>query len=149
MLAENKGPNAGNFRSQMSHDEPGWNAQPSRIRRILLVDPDEPVSSLLLDALDGQEGLQLLITSSGREALSIARAQTVDIIITELMLQDISGSEICRCLKSDPLTSHIKVIVLTVLADRENRRQALDAGADLFFTKPVSLAALLGAIKQL
>jgi signal transduction histidine kinase len=122
----------------MSEPQVRERALPARggVPRLLVVD-DEPANLLLLGELLGAEGYRVLTAGGGHEALRIAREERPDAILLDVMMPELDGYAVCRELKSDPDLSSIPVIVITSLSDRADRIEALQAGADDFFSKPI------------
>jgi signal transduction histidine kinase/ligand-binding sensor domain-containing protein/DNA-binding NarL/FixJ family response regulator len=92
---------------------------------------------IVLEARDGAEGLE------------IARTKIPDLIITDIMMPQMDGRSLCQALKSDELTSHIPIIMLTALSDIENRISGLEMGADSYISKPFHPRHLHVRIKKL
>jgi CheY-like chemotaxis protein len=78
----------------------------------------------------------------GEEALSIARIDVPDIILLDINLPGLNGYQVCRLVKADPGMSETKVIMITGMAQSYDQSKAREAGADGYFTKPFSSAAL-------
>src|SRR6201993_687276 len=116
--------------------------------RILVVD-DVPANVKLLEARLSAEYFDVLTASNGTEALAICRRAECDIILLDVMMPDMDGFEVCRRLKSDPLTHHIPVVIVTALDSPADRVRGLEAGADDFLTKPVSDLVLLTRVRSL
>jgi two-component system phosphate regulon response regulator PhoB len=105
--------------------------------RILLVD-DEPDLLELLRVNLRQEGYEVESAEGGREALALLRRSPPDLVILDLMLPDISGTEICRQVRQDPKLASLPIIMLTAKADELDRVVGLELGADDYVTKPFS-----------
>lgn len=108
---------------------------------ILIVDDDPD----LLDVLDfnlRRDGFHVARASRGAEALRNARSEIPNLILLDLMLPDLSGTDVCRQLKADPATAHVPVVILTAKGDEANRIAGLELGADDFVAKPFSLREL-------
>ncbi|RMG63159.1 MAG: response regulator [Calditrichaeota bacterium] len=121
---------------------PGSGNQPSsRAPRILIVEDDADTGQFLVQHL--QSGYRLLQARDGTEGLAIARKKIPDLVLTDLKMPGMDGHALCTALKSDPLTSHIPVVFLSARADRDNRLQAFQCGADEYLTKPFHSKELL------
>ncbi len=71
------------------------------------------------------------------------------LIILDLVMPQMSGFEVCRLIKEDPQTSHIKILAVTGYDTEENRDKIMKAGADDYMAKPLSKDALLGHVAGL
>ncbi|MCX8133222.1 MAG: PleD family two-component system response regulator [Roseococcus sp.] len=116
--------------------------------RILAVD-DIATNLRLLEAKLLAEYYEVLLASSGPEALQIAFTQLPDIILLDVMMPGMDGYEVCRALKADPRTHHIPVVMVTALTDTVERVRGLEAGADDFLSKPVDNATLFARLRAL
>jgi two-component system cell cycle response regulator len=116
--------------------------------RILVVD-DVPANVRLLEARLSAEYFDVLTASNGTEALKICQRAECDMILLDVMMPDMDGFEVCRRIKSDPLTHHIPVVMVTALDSASDRVRGLEAGADDFLTKPVSDIVLLARVRSL
>lgn len=102
----------------------------------------------LVSFLEGKLSLEYEIhASDGTDGVEQAFELIPDIIICDINLPDKDGFEISELLKKDLRTSHIPIIILTVLNDKESYMKGLQAGVDLYLTKPFSLAILKQSIK--
>ena len=116
--------------------------------KVLLVEDSD-------DSRDGlarylrRQGYETLIAVDGRQALKVARAETLDLILMDMSLPVLDGWEATRQLKSAPETWGIPVIALTAHAMAGDREKALEAGCDDYDTKPVEFARLLAKIASL
>ncbi|QKX02980.1 PleD family two-component system response regulator [Wolbachia endosymbiont of Litomosoides sigmodontis] len=116
--------------------------------RILVVD-DVPSNVKLLEARLKAEYYTVIVAHDGEEAINLVAKQQPDIILLDIMMPKINGFKVCKNLKSDPLTTHIPIIMVTALHDTHDRVQGINAGADDFLTKPIDETALSARIKSL
>ncbi|MBN2486549.1 MAG: response regulator [Bacteroidales bacterium] len=92
---------------------------------------------------------QLFEAENGKEALKIARKMLPDLIISDIMMPVMDGLEFCRQIKSNSLTSHIPVILLTAKINIENKLEGAALGADLYMEKPFNMQLLEANVKNL
>ncbi|MGB6638235.1 MAG: response regulator, partial [Bradyrhizobium sp.] len=116
--------------------------------RVLVVD-DVPANVKLLEARLSAEYFDVLTASNGAEALAICARAECDIILLDVMMPDMDGFEVCRRLKSNPITHFIPVVMVTALDSPADRVRGLEAGADDFLTKPVSDIVLIARVRSL
>ena len=110
---------------------------------ILIVD-DEPELVRPLEFAFKREGFETRVAHDGRTALDQAAEQpTPSLVLLDLMLPDISGTEVCRRLKADPLTRDIPVIMVTARGEEIDRVVGFEVGADDYVVKPFSTRELL------
>lgn len=110
---------------------------------ILLVD-DEVDLLRALEFSFRKEGFQVRLARSGREALQQAATLPLpDLVLLDLMLPDLSGTEVCRRLKAAPETSRIPVVMLTAKGEEIDRVVGFEVGADDYVVKPFSTRELL------
>ena len=117
------------------------------MKTILVVEDNEMNRDMLCRRLT-RNGFAVLTAADGAQGLSIAKADTPDVIIMDLSLPQIDGWEACRRLKADPSTRTIPVIALTAHAMSTDMEKALAAGCDDFDTKPVDFVRLLDKIER-
>jgi len=116
--------------------------------RVLVVD-DVPANVKLLEARLSAEYFDVISAYSGQEALAICERAECDIVLLDVMMPDMDGFEVCRKLKSNPVTHHIPVVMVTALDQPSDRVRGLEAGADDFLTKPVTDLALVSRVRSL
>lgn len=104
---------------------------------ILIVDDEQDVLDLLVYNLH-KAGYKIVTARDGAAALQKARDEVPSLIILDLMLPQMDGTEVCRRLKADPKTAHIPIIMLTAKAEEVDRVVGLELGADDYVTKPFS-----------
>jgi len=116
--------------------------------RVLVVD-DLPANVKLLEARLSEEYFDVTTASNGIEALALCERAECDIILLDVMMPELDGFEVCRKIKSNPLTHHIPVVMVTALDQPSDRVRGLEAGADDFLTKPVTDIALISRVRSL
>jgi two-component system cell cycle response regulator len=116
--------------------------------RILIVD-DMASSRSILKLKLASARYDMAEAENGRDALDKARQFRPDLILLDLMLPDLHGTEVCRRLRADPATADIPVIVVTGLSDPASRCDALRAGADDVMAKPADILMLLARMRSL
>ncbi len=107
---------------------------------LLLVDDNADFLDFLSACL--ATSYNVLKAANGREALDMLKAETADIVISDVMMPDMNGLDLCTALKSDPRTQHIPVILLTARASEEYQLEGLNTGADDYITKPFNMEIL-------
>ncbi|MBN1487629.1 MAG: response regulator [Anaerolineae bacterium] len=113
---------------------------------VLIVD-DNPVALEILQDLLQSEGYNLFLARNGPEALAKAAQLLPDLIILDVMMPEMTGFEVCRRLRADPVLAEAPVIMITALDDRDSRIEGLQAGADDFISKPYNHAELLARVR--
>ncbi|WP_062202774.1 PleD family two-component system response regulator [Aureimonas sp. AU12] len=116
--------------------------------KILVVD-DQPINLRLMQARLNEEYFEVLLATSGAEALQLCHREPIDLVLLDVMMPDMDGYETCRRLKADGATRHIPVVLITALDDPRDRVTGLEAGADDFLTKPVRDLPLFSRIRSL
>ena len=112
---------------------------------ILVVDDEPRVARLARDYLE-KNGFRVITAGDGQSALTIARRETPDLVILDLMLPRIDGREVCRILRRE---SDVPIIMLTALSEEIDQVTGLEIGADDYITKPFSVRALVARVRAL
>jgi excisionase family DNA binding protein len=111
-------------------------------RRVLVVDDEPEVRDMLMSVMQsGEEDLEVLPAGGGVEALLSIGARKPDLLILDIMMPGMNGFEVCRKLKASEATAGIKIVAITGDHNPNLRERILQAGADLFFTKPLDVVA--------
>lgn len=113
---------------------------------ILVVDDEEDILELIRYNLT-KEGYRVVCAPSGESAIQMARSESPDLIVLDLMLPGIDGLDVCRVLKNDPKTKLITVIMLSAKGEEADVVTGLELGADDYITKPFSPRVLLARVK--
>lgn len=116
--------------------------------RVLVVDDVEP-NIRLLEAKLQYEYYSVSTAMSGEAAIAKALNENPDVILLDVMMPGLDGFETCARLKEDKRTSHIPVIMVTALDQKEDKIRGLSVGADDFLSKPIDDVLLLSRVKSL
>ncbi len=117
-------------------------------KRILLVD-DSKTQLIRLQMSFEKMGFEVLTAGDGLEGVSRAIVDKPDIVVSDIMMPELNGYQLCRLLKNDKKTSHIPIILLTSLDQRQDRFWGIRAGADQYIVKDSDLFGLEEAIQEL
>ena len=116
--------------------------------KILCVD-DELLNRIILrDALE-PHGYEVLDATNGLEALAVLEREPIDVVLLDINMPEMDGLTACRHIKSSESTAYIPVIMITSLADTENRIRGIEAGAEDYITKPFHEGEVLARIRML
>jgi len=119
----------------------------SRPPRVLVVEDEQDIAGLIKHALERSGDGIVQIVSSGDVALRAVNEQPPDLVILDLNLPVLSGTEVCRLLRSHTATASIPIIMLTARTAESDRVSGLDLGADDYVTKPFSLRELAARVR--
>jgi ligand-binding sensor domain-containing protein/DNA-binding response OmpR family regulator/signal transduction histidine kinase len=119
----------------------------AKLPQILVVEDNTKVRQFIVEEL--RPYFQTLEASNGKEGLFEALKKIPDLIISDVMMPEMDGFEFCKKVKSEELTSHIPIILLTAKADEESQLEGTRAGADDFILKPFKTNQLLVRIEKL
>jgi len=114
---------------------------------ILVVEDNAEVRKYICDPL--KQDYSVIEAADGKEGIEKAREIIPDLIVSDIMMPEIDGCELCRVLKKDIKTSHVPIILLTAKASEESIIQGLETGADDYITKPFNSKILMTRIKNL
>jgi DNA-binding response OmpR family regulator len=115
--------------------------------RILVVEDEQDIAALIKHTLERSLDAFVDIVYRGDEALRALTEQPPDLVILDLNLPVLSGSEICRIVRQRPETAGVPIIMLTAKTSENDRVAGLDLGADDYVTKPFSLRELSARVR--
>jgi len=116
-------------------------------KRILIVDDDELVLIALEELLKPQ-GYEVRAVSSGSSALNALEQNGFDLLLLDIIMPEMDGLELCRKIRERENYQETPIVFLTAKSREEDRTQGLEAGANLFLSKPISPEKLLQLISD-
>lgn len=117
-------------------------------RHILVVDDERDLCELVSYNLT-KAGFDVATAHSGRQALQQLSARAPDLVILDVMLPELSGTEIASRIRSNPATASIPILMLTAKTDEVDQIVGLTVGADDYVTKPFSMKVLLARVEAI
>jgi DNA-binding response OmpR family regulator len=115
-------------------------------KTILVIDDEPHLVMGLRDSLEF-EGFRVVSATKGREGISLAKAETPDAVVLDLMLPDVNGYAVCEELRR--FNAFVPIIMLTARSQETDKIRGLDAGADDYVTKPFSVGELIARIRAI
>ncbi|TMI22203.1 MAG: response regulator, partial [Betaproteobacteria bacterium] len=116
--------------------------------RILVVDDQRAIAEMMTGVLQGR-GYEVLTAFDGETALRQVHAERPDLVVSDILMPGMDGYELCRRVRSDPLTALLPIVLVTSLDPQAERINGLEAGADDFLSKPVNWDELFARVKSL
>lgn len=113
---------------------------------IMIVEDNNSLRSFLLQSLSAQ--YRVVGAENGQEAIDKIKQEQPDLILSDVMMPIMNGEELCKAIKNDIETSHIPIILLTALGDREHILRGLETKADMYIVKPFDLTVLKANISN-
>jgi two-component system phosphate regulon response regulator PhoB/two-component system alkaline phosphatase synthesis response regulator PhoP len=118
-----------------------------KINKILVVDDEDNISSYLSRKLS-KLGYEVFVASDGETAIDITFSRLPDIVLLDVKLPKMNGYEVCRKIKSNEATRLTPVIMLSAKTQGNEIQQGLDAGCDLYLTKPIGFPDILQHVRS-
>src|SRR5215467_11847264 len=115
--------------------------------RILVVEDETDIARLIKHTLERSGDAAVDVVESGDAALKAVQAAPPDLLILDLNLPGLDGTEVCRLLRARPATASLPIIMLTARTSEDDRVAGLDLGADDYVTKPFSLRELAARVR--
>ncbi|WP_149165310.1 response regulator [Azospirillum brasilense] len=117
------------------------------VKRVLIVEDNELNMKLFHDLLEAH-GYATLQTSSGMDALAMAREHRPDLILMDIQLPEVSGLEVTRWIKDDPALKSIPIIAVTAFAMKGDEEKIREGGCEDYIAKPISVTKFLEAVQK-
>jgi signal transduction histidine kinase/ligand-binding sensor domain-containing protein/FixJ family two-component response regulator len=114
---------------------------------ILIVDDEQEFREIMRNVF--QKSYKLIEAVNGKEALDLIKSENPDLVISDLMMPEMDGYELCKKVKSDIQICHIPVILLTALGEEEMQIRGYEYGADSYIAKPFNVKYLLVTVRKM
>lgn len=114
---------------------------------LIIIDDEKDILNFVASIFE--ENYNVIKTTKSSVGLQIVKKQLPDLVISDIMMPEINGIELCNQLKSDTLTSHIPIVLLTAKVTQEQQREGLETGADAYVTKPFNADILKVRVNKL
>jgi two-component system response regulator RpaA len=115
-------------------------------RPLIVIAEDEPDTASLVAYRLQKSGVESVATPDGVSALNAVFEHKPDLVILDLMMPRMDGLEVCRLLKTSPITRKIPVLLLTALASPTDKLKGFGSGADDYLTKPFEMSELVARV---
>ena len=119
----------------------------SRVPRVLVVEDEQDIAALIKHALERSGDAVVDVVSSGDTALRAVRDTAPDLVILDINLPVLNGTDVCRIMRGNADTAQTPIIMLTARTSESDRVAGLDLGADDYVTKPFSLRELSARVR--
>ncbi|MBL0224218.1 MAG: response regulator [Geobacteraceae bacterium] len=116
------------------------------MKNVLIIEDEKDLAELLAFNLE-KEGYTATCVHDGKQGLERAAAEPPDLILLDLMLPGMLGTEVCKALRKDPRTSQIPIIMITAKGDEIDRVVGFEVGADDYIVKPFSMREVALRVK--
>jgi CheY-like chemotaxis protein len=118
-------------------------------KRVLVVDDEPEVGDLVTDVLKDRRPFDIRVARDGFTAGRILGDFVPDLVVLDLMLPGVDGFEVCRQIRADENLAGVKILAVTGYDTPQNYQRIMDAGADMYLTKPLDAHELLRAVGKL
>ena len=115
---------------------------------VLIVDDSQTLRQMLTELLQ-HSGLRVVVATNGLEAKAQIQAKAPDLVITDLIMPEMNGYELCRWIKNEPTTQGIPVLICSTKSEEFDRYWGMKQGADAYITKPFHPVEMMKTVKQL
>jgi len=117
-------------------------------KRVLVVDDDTEILSMLAEVLS-TEGYEIATAKTGYDAGVMTEAFRPDVMLLDFKLPDVNGTAVCRTVRSNPNFAHMKIIMMSGVADPDEISDLMACGADEFFKKPFHMKPVVDRLAEL
>ncbi len=116
--------------------------------KVVVVVDDEPETTEMISEMVRLSVCQAIPSFGGTPAMNLIAREKPDAVVLDVMMPDLSGYDVLRFIRKDPRLKHIPVILVSARSRPEDIREGLNAGAEVYLTKPVAFADLRQAVQK-
>jgi two-component system, cell cycle response regulator DivK len=114
---------------------------------VILVVDDNPTNLRLLGGILETQGYKLLEATNGTEALAMLERELPDLVLLDIQMPDVSGTQVAQRVRTTPRTAHLKLVAITALAMPGDRETILGAGFNDYIAKPYRISDVIEKVK--
>jgi len=118
-------------------------------KRVLVVDDDEAIVEMFMELLERDGRFEVRTASTGYDAGILTEQFRPDVILLDFKLPDVNGNVVCRTIRANPNYEHMRIIVISGVADPDEVQELVAAGADEFIKKPFDINAVIDRVAQM
>ncbi len=118
-------------------------------RRVLVVDDDDAIVDMFTELLERDGRFEYRTATTGYEAGIITEQFRPDVLLLDFKLPDINGTGVCRTVRANPALAHMKIIVVSGVADPDEIKELMSCGANEFIRKPFDITEVIDRIAKL
>jgi len=118
-------------------------------KRVLVVDDDEAIVEMFKELLERDGRFEVKTAATGYDAGIVTEQFRPDVILLDYKLPDVNGNVVCRTIRANPNYEHMRIIVISGVADPEEIQDLLAAGADEFIKKPFDINVVIDRVAEL
>ncbi|MHC4063561.1 MAG: response regulator [Planctomycetota bacterium] len=118
-------------------------------KRVLVVDDDEAIVDMLSELFQRDGRFEIKTAHTGYDAGVLTESFRPDAMLLDFKLPDVNGNVVCRTIRANSAYEHMKIIIISGVADRDEVQDLLDAGADEFIQKPFEVLPVISKVAEM
>jgi len=118
-------------------------------KRVLVVDDDEAIVEMFSELFERDGRFEVKTAQTGYDAGVITESFRPDVMLLDFKLPDVNGNIVCRTVRSNSNYEHMKIIIISGVADPDEVRELMDAGADEFIKKPFQIESVISRVAEM
>ncbi|MFQ5491184.1 MAG: response regulator [Phycisphaerae bacterium] len=118
-------------------------------KRVLVVDDDEAIVEMFSELFERDGRFEIKTARSGYDAGMVTESFQPDVLLLDFKLPDVNGNVVCKSIRSNPKFEHMKIIMISGVADRDEIEELMKAGADEFIKKPFHIEMVISKVAEM
>ena len=114
----------------------------------ILLAEDDPISRKMLEKILVKEGFEVTLAENGKEALTLFKERFFPIVLTDWLMPEMEGPELCKAIRSEKPEGYVYMVLLTAKDEKDDIISGLESGADDYLTKPADRSELIARLKN-